>query len=395
MNYKIDISHKTIFFLTAFLALLAALFLIRDVIILLFVAVIFMSALSPIVTRLEKLKIPKALAIAIIYVVIISVVAALVTFVVTPFTEQVATLTTNLPKYLITLIPESGFIDRSVLQQEFGNFSKNALEVSLAIFNNFIAFISIAVLTFYLLLERDNLDKLLAQFFLRKEDRIKRTTKRIEEKLGSWMRGQIALTLIIGVASYIGLSLMGVPYALPLAILAGVLEIIPVIGPIISAIPAVLIAFLISPFTAGMVAYPGRTFGQLYHRFVKGNALVEGTLDLGDRTISVADITAPVLVFAGATDGIAPVPAVRALVPLLTGAADVRFEIVPGGHLGMLTGRRARGTTWRALDEWITQWSSDARSERSDGPPPPSTLPTIGTRKKRRHGSAASRALSK
>ena len=149
-------------------------------------------------------------------------------------------------------------------------------------------------------------------------------------------------------------------------------------------------------FTAGMVAYPGRTFGQLYHRFVKGNALVGGTLDLGDRSISVADITAPVLVFAGATDGIAPVPAVRALVPLLTGAADVRFEIVPGGHLGMLTGRRARDTTWRALDEWITQWSSDAENDPTDAPPPPpSTLPTIGTRKKRRHGSAASRALSK
>ncbi|MFA6574360.1 MAG: alpha/beta hydrolase [Nocardioides sp.] len=144
-------------------------------------------------------------------------------------------------------------------------------------------------------------------------------------------------------------------------------------------------------FTAGMVAYPGRTFGQLYHRFVKGNALVGGTLELDDRTISVADITAPVLVFAGATDGIAPMPAVRALVPLLTGSADVRFEIVPGGHLGMLTGRRARDTTWRALDEWISRWSSDPVVE----PPPPSTLPTIGTRKNRRHGSAASRALSK
>lgn len=254
VNHKIDISHKTIFFLTAFLALLAALFLIRDVIILIFVAVIFMSALSPIVTRLEKLKIPKALAIALIYVVIIAAVAAIISFVVTPFAEQTTVLLTNTPEYLITLIPETGFIDRSVIQQEFGNFSKNALEVSLTIFNNFLAFISVAVLTFYLLLERENLDKLLVQFFIGKEERIKRTTKKIEEKLGAWMRGQISLTLIIGTVSYIGLTALGVPYALPLAILAGVLEIIPVIGPIISAIPAVLIAFLISPLTAGLVA---------------------------------------------------------------------------------------------------------------------------------------------
>jgi polyhydroxyalkanoate synthase len=109
-----------------------------------------------------------------------------------------------------------------------------------------------------------------------------------------------------------------------------------------------------------MIAYPGRTFGQLYHRFVKGNALVTGAITFGDRTISVADISAPVLVFGGATDGIAPTPAVKAVVPLLTGAEEVRFEIVPGGHLGMLTGRAARHTTWRVMDEWIDQWSSDA-----------------------------------
>jgi polyhydroxyalkanoate synthase subunit PhaC len=112
-------------------------------------------------------------------------------------------------------------------------------------------------------------------------------------------------------------------------------------------------------FTANMIAYPGRTFGQLYHRFVKGNALVTGSIDFGDRTISLAAIEAPVLVFGGATDGIAPTPAVKAVMPLLTGAREARFEIVPGGHLGMLTGRAARNSTWRVMDEWISQWSSD------------------------------------
>jgi polyhydroxyalkanoate synthase len=111
-------------------------------------------------------------------------------------------------------------------------------------------------------------------------------------------------------------------------------------------------------FTDNMIAYPGRTFGQLYHRFVKGNALKSGQMELGGRAIRVADITVPVLVCAGATDGIAPVAAVKAIVPLLTGSTEVRFEIVPGGHLGMLTGRAARGSTWRVMDEWITQWSS-------------------------------------
>ena len=111
-------------------------------------------------------------------------------------------------------------------------------------------------------------------------------------------------------------------------------------------------------FTDNMIAYPGRTFGQLYHRFAKGNQLAAGDFELDDRTIRLGEIKVPVLVFGGSTDGIAPVPAVKAVVPLLAGSPEVRFEIVPGGHLGMLTGRAARHTTWVVMDEWISQWST-------------------------------------
>ena len=117
-----------------------------------------------------------------------------------------------------------------------------------------------------------------------------------------------------------------------------------------------------------------------------------GSFDLGDRTIRLADITAPVLVFGGATDGIAPIAAVNAVVPLLTGAAEVRFEIVPGGHLGMLTGRAARTETWPLMDEWIDQWSA-GRRRRAGGPDPRAGARTasrdsIGSNPTRRYGSA-------
>ena len=119
-------------------------------------------------------------------------------------------------------------------------------------------------------------------------------------------------------------------------------------------------------FTANMIAYPGRTFGQLYHRMLKHNQLLSGKVNLSGHEIDMAAIKQPVLVFAGNTDGIAPINAVRALIGLLLNAHEVRFEIVPGGHLGMLTGRAARGTTWPTMDEWIEQYSTpDDRAVRA------------------------------
>ena len=119
-------------------------------------------------------------------------------------------------------------------------------------------------------------------------------------------------------------------------------------------------------FTANMIAYPGRTFGQLYHRMIKHNQLLTGKVNLSGHEIDIGTITQPVMIFAGNTDGIAPINAVRPLVELLPNAHEVRFEIVPGGHLGMLTGRAARDTTWPTLDEWITQYSTpDERPQRA------------------------------
>ncbi len=110
-------------------------------------------------------------------------------------------------------------------------------------------------------------------------------------------------------------------------------------------------------FTKNMIAYPGRTFGQLYHRMVRGNELAEGTVHFEGRDISFADITVPALAFGGAGDTIAPVSSVRPIEDLVPG---LRFEVVPGGHLGMLTGRGARETTWRILDSFLDEHASDA-----------------------------------
>lgn len=101
-----------------------------------------------------------------------------------------------------------------------------------------------------------------------------------------------------------------------------------------------------------MHGYPGRAFGQIYHLLLRQNDLAAGTIALTDRTIALSAIEVPVLVVAGESDVIAPLRAVRSLCDLLTGSPRVRFETAPGGHLGVLTGRRARTTTWRHLDEF-------------------------------------------
>lgn len=71
---------------------------------------------------------------------------------------------------------------------------------------------------------------------------------KLEKGLGRWVRGQLSLSFIVGTMTFVGLQLLGIPYALPLALVAGILEIVPIIGPIISAVPAILVGFTISPF---------------------------------------------------------------------------------------------------------------------------------------------------
>jgi polyhydroxyalkanoate synthase len=106
-------------------------------------------------------------------------------------------------------------------------------------------------------------------------------------------------------------------------------------------------------FTDHMAAYPGRTFGQLYHRFFRVNELAGGTLELPDQTIDLAEVELPVLAVAGRNDVLAPRAAVHHVAKLLPRARRVQIETGPGGHLGVLTGRNARRTTWVWADRFM------------------------------------------
>lgn len=120
----------------------------------------------------------------------------------------------------------------------------------------------------------------------------------------------------------------------------------------------------VDEFTANMIAYPGRTLGQLYHRFFIINELAEGKLQLSDRMIDLADVRVPVLSVAGTGDSIAPRPAVHHLGELLPNSPRVVLKTAPGGHLGVLAGRSAVRTTWVYLDEFLRE----SNPETADGP---------------------------
>jgi polyhydroxyalkanoate synthase len=119
----------------------------------------------------------------------------------------------------------------------------------------------------------------------------------------------------------------------------------------------------VDDYMANMLAYPGRTFAQLYHRFFRVNDLADGRIDLSDRCIDLASVDVPVLVIAGDGDVLAPAEAVIAVEDLLTAAPEVRVHRAPGGHLGVLTGRGARRSSWRHIDSFLA--THDVEPERA------------------------------
>lgn len=253
MSRRIDISYKTIIFITVFILGLWLIFLIKDLLLILFAAVILMSALSPLVKLFVRWKLPKPLSIALTYLIILGVVVGIFATILPPLIEQTTTLIVTLPPLLSQFFNITS-IDKSVVSQEFANLSRNFVTLTFVVFDNLITIIFLLVITFYLLLEKESLENRVARLFIGKQDLVRKSIIQIEEKLGAWLRGQIILSLIIGLLSYIGLLVLNIPYALPLAVIAGIMEVIPVIGPIVSAIPSILIALTISPILSLAVA---------------------------------------------------------------------------------------------------------------------------------------------
>ncbi|OGM10567.1 hypothetical protein A2W13_01885 [Candidatus Woesebacteria bacterium RBG_16_36_11] len=253
MIKKIEISHKTIIFTVLFLVFLWVLYQIRDVILIFFVSLLIMTILNPIVTRLSRFKIPRSLSIALLYLIIFTLLGFSIAGLVPILVEQTSSFANGLPKYLEN-IGISTFLSEQVIEQivsQVGNLPGYAVRLGLTIFSNVLAVVMVLFIAFYLLLSRDKINDQLAVILGENRKKfIGSLLDSIEVRLGGWARGEMILMLVVGIMSFIGFTILGIPFALPLAILAGLLEIVPTIGPIIAAIPAVIIGLSISPFVA-------------------------------------------------------------------------------------------------------------------------------------------------
>jgi predicted PurR-regulated permease PerM len=248
---KIEITHRTIIF--AFLLFIGLRFftLVSDIILTIFVALLIMAILNPIVTKLARHKIPRPLSVLVVYVLVLAIVVISFWALIPPLITQTTTFINHFPDYIANLgIPY--LYSEQVIEQiisQLGAIPAKAAQITISVFSNLLELITLLVFAFYLLMMRERLDVHLAPFFndgLKKE--IGRIIDILENRLGGWARGQLLLMLAVGATNYIGFTILGIPFALPLAIFAGLLELVPYIGPFIAAGPAVFIGFGISPF---------------------------------------------------------------------------------------------------------------------------------------------------
>lgn len=255
----IEISTSTILKIIASLLILYFLFLIRNILLILVVAIIFAIALSPFVDYLKRKRIPRTISVFFIYLIIILILGLVITLVSPLLIEQIKRLANDFPHYYnkivrITGLQEAGE-ELNTFQQILESWgvniekaTKTTLSLLLTIFGGLLSFFLILILNFYFLIEKEALVRFFQGLAPSKiRERIITLFPEIQKKMNLWLRGQILVCFIIFILSYIGLLILGVDYALLLAFIAGITEIIPYLGPILGAIPAVILAFVQSP----------------------------------------------------------------------------------------------------------------------------------------------------
>lgn len=256
---KFDISWNAILKVVLVVFGIGFIYAVRDVFVLLFFVLIIVAAFAPLVNQMSKV-IPRVLAVLILAILFLGVLTAIGFLIIPTLVTQIGQLAINLPAIYNHLAPFYQKLNLSIgnyqsYQTTLLNLSSHLTTgiytTTLGFISGLVAVVTILVLSFYLLLEQDGIRKFVHDLVPSdQETRIFDVIHKIGLKMGHWLQGQGIVMLVVGVADGIALSILGVPYILILAIWGGLTEAIPYIGPWLGLIPAVVIAFTVSPLKA-------------------------------------------------------------------------------------------------------------------------------------------------
>lgn len=264
MEQKIKLDIPLISVLKVIAALLAfyLVYLVRDVIALLFITIVFVAAISPIIDYLKKY-IHRTLAVVLVFIIILLLIGGVLYAIIPPLVDQSKQLAQNVPGWITKATPYyqaardylpslQSSLDK--ISSGLATASGNIFSATASIFGGVVSLITVIVLSFYFLLdEKAFKTSLVSVLPPEKRDDVAEISKKIILKVGDWLRGQLVLGLVVGFLDLIGLLIIGVPYALTLAILSAIFEIVPTVGPILSGLIAAAVALTVSPVQALIV----------------------------------------------------------------------------------------------------------------------------------------------
>lgn len=258
---KFSITNDSIVRIIFWIVLAILVFTLRDLIIAIVASVVIASAIEPAIRWLGKYRMPRIPSVISIYLGTAMLLLSIFYFFVPPLftdmsvisqqlptiiakSEIFAPLVDNFPQIVDNLRQEFSLIDALVPGGTVTTVGGNVVRTAGMLAGSAFTFVLILVLSFYLSVQEAGIDNFIRLVASDKhEEYLIDLWKRSRKKIGYWMQGQMLLGLLIGVFVYLGLSIFGIKYALLLAILAAIFEIIPVFGPILSAVPAVMLAF--------------------------------------------------------------------------------------------------------------------------------------------------------
>jgi len=283
-NVYIHIPFSTIIRIVLAVIALLFVFIMRDIIILLLFAIVIAAAVDPLATKMENRGVPRIVGLLLVYLAFFLGVISFFWALIPPLAIELTDFTANFPIYatgLIEFLSRYGitsnnhafsnlptYVDR--LTEALAQLIPTITGIFTGIVGRGLQIITVFLASFYLALQRNGEEKFLRMLSSNDENPyIVDLWKRAQIKIGQWLQGQVILAVLIGIATYVGLTILGVKYALILAIIAGLLEVVPIVGPIATAIVAMVVVFFQAPGKAILV---GIFF--LILQQIEGNILV-------------------------------------------------------------------------------------------------------------------------